>query len=230
MAAMGALCPEHGLVLARCRGCFAPPPPGAGGVSPQAARGGRCLDDLASWVLLVLSAYLRPEAFGLHRADVIRPSAGLTHCLAIIVASEDGGLRTKVGASDDSTRWSWAGRGPCGRRWQRGARRTPSSNYQEMADHFRRVASLLKIKAVPYQIRHSGPEWDRLRGHRTLAEVQGRGRWKTMSSLSRYERHARLAVEMNDLAPEAATYFRTCADSLEGCVLRGLEVPPRPRM
>ena len=51
-----------------------------------------------------------------------------------------------------------------------------------------------------------------------------------MASLARYERHARLAAEMNELSPAAGEYFRTCAQSFEACVLFDRPPPPRPRM
>ena len=45
---------------------------------------------------------------------------------------------------------------------------------------------------VPYELRHAGPSWERLLHLRTLAEVQMRGRWKTLKSVMRYEEAVRL--------------------------------------
>eukprot|EP00971_Amphidinium_carterae_P156525 3102899-Amphidinium_carterae.1 len=38
--------------------------------------------------------------------------------------------------------------------------------------------------------RHGGPSWDSYNGYRDLASIKQRGRWKSDSSLSRYEQHA----------------------------------------
>ena len=44
-----------------------------------------------------------------------------------------------------------------------------------------------------YQTRHSGSSIDRVRGFRTLQEVQRRGQWKAFSSVTRYDKSSRQA-------------------------------------
>ena len=51
------------------------------------------------------------------------------------------------------------------------------------------------IGLTMYQTRHSGASSDRVRGVRTLQEVQTRGQWKAFSSVTRYDKSSRLAAD-----------------------------------
>ena len=62
-----------------------------------------------------------------------------------------------------------------------------------------KAIGLPKSHAVLYQLRHSGPSHDRFYKLRPLSEVKQRGRWQADSSVRRYEAHARLNQEFNDL-------------------------------
>ena len=68
---------------------------------------------------------------------------------------------------------------------------------------------------VPYQLRHSGAPIDRASGRRTQEEVMERGRWRSMKSLARYERHARLAATRHKLPAATQRYTQVCERQLE---------------
>ena len=53
---------------------------------------------------------------------------------------------------------------------------------------------------VPYQARHSGASIDSAGKHRSLPEIQRRGRWKMLASVKRYERHAQLGQSAHSLS------------------------------
>ena len=50
-----------------------------------------------------------------------------------------------------------------------------------------------------HQTRHSGACIDRVRGFRTLQEVQKRSQWKAFSSVARYDKSSRLATDYHCL-------------------------------
>lgn len=51
-----------------------------------------------------------------------------------------------------------------------------------------------------------------------------------MKSVMRYEKHARVAVEMNKFGPEQQAFFLTCERELEACFLGRRAPPPAPRI
>ena len=50
-----------------------------------------------------------------------------------------------------------------------------------------------------YQLRHSGASWDRYRNYRDTLEVKLRGRWSSDSSFRRYEQHALVSQQFEQL-------------------------------
>ena len=52
----------------------------------------------------------------------------------------------------------------------------------------------------PYRLRHGGPSRDVLLGFRTLQEIQKRGRWRSFSSVRRYEKGGRVTQQMQALS------------------------------
>ena len=60
-----------------------------------------------------------------------------------------------------------------------------------------------------------------------LSSVQKKGRWRTLSSVTRYEKSARLVKEVNALPKETMTYFEKTEKRL--CrILAGKEAAPTP--
>ena len=48
------------------------------------------------------------------------------------------------------------------------------------------------IVLTPHVLRHSGPSNDHFQGKMTLDEIRLRGRWASMRSVARYQKHAKL--------------------------------------
>ena len=178
------------------------------------------------FVLLTVSTYLRPgEAMGLLKEDLLRSAAGASSRWALLVNPERRGLRSKTGTSDDSIALdsSWL-------RWLEpvlevlcdGAATESlwNFNYADFLKEFRVVLGLLKVRdVVPYQMRHSGASIDRSKGWRSQDEVMKRGRWQAHRSLTRYEKHARLQLSMNQLSGSQRDYFLECERHIADIIL-----------
>ena len=50
---------------------------------------------------------------------------------------------------------------------------------------------------------------DRATGLRTLPEIQSRGKWKTATSVQRYEKHALIAQQLEKLSPVTVQDLRS---------------------
>ena len=74
---------------------------------------------------------------------------------------------------------------------------------------------------LPYQLRHSGPSWDRLRSHRSLAEVQRRGSWQSLASLRRYEKSGMVAKDFEKLGAKVREHLLRCQRHMQGILLEG---------
>ena len=88
----------------------------------------------------------------------------------------------------------------------------------------------VRIEAVPYQMRHPGPSLDLAQGIRDITSCQKRGRWATMTSLKRYEKHGRLNDTWRLLSPGTQAYCLTCEHDAEGFILAGKTCPLPPRL
>jgi len=109
-------------------------------------------------------------------------------------------------------------------------RRVWSFDYAQLVACWRKVTtSLQHPNFVPYELRHAGPSWERLLNLRTLAEVQKRGRWKTLKSVMRYEKAGRLQQEMARMEPSLRHHLEECARLVVGCVRGAVAAPAPPR-
>lgn len=89
-------------------------------------------------------------------------------------------------------------------------------DYRDLTRQFGKAAADLQIKgAVPYQLRHAGPSWDRLHRHRSLLEVQKRGRLRSAKSLVRYERHVLVGKEFQKYSAGIQWYKQDCDEHAE---------------
>ena len=77
---------------------------------------------------------------------------------------------------------------------------------------------------TPYQLRHAGASWEFAAGHRNLAEVQRRGRWRATASVRRYEKGGRLTEQLNKLKPQMRAHAIACGDAIVNVVC-GLRLP-----
>ena len=194
----------------------------------------RC--DLAWWSLVCFSAYLRPkEAFGLQRRDLVPPRGGAAYPWALLTAPLEREDRTKTGDPDDR-----AALVTPFLRWVSQALETLKEgpvdsppwdvDYPELLAMFVRAAKELRIKAVPCQLRHAGPSWDRIMQLRTAVAVRKRGRWRRQASRARYEKHARVAADHRGFTEAQVVHFDTCAKRLEALPLKGGAPPAVPRL
>ena len=56
-----------------------------------------------------------------------------------------------------------------------------------------------RLVPTPHGLRHGGASHDRAHGTRTLLEIQARGKWRSFSSVVRYEKHARISQQFEAL-------------------------------
>ena len=61
-----------------------------------------------------------------------------------------------------------------------------SRKCKEISDHLQ----VSTLHPCLFSLRHGGASHDRATGSRSLLEVQQRGRWKSLDSVRRYEKHA----------------------------------------
>ena len=76
------------------------------------------------------------------------------------------------------------------------------TDYVKVKRAWDRALKTLKLPAkfaVLYQIRHSGPSWDMLVKHRSLPEIKRRGQWASDFTVKRYENHALVSVQFDQL-------------------------------
>ena len=104
------------------------------------------------------------------------------------------------------------------------------TDYQSFPENFRRASNNIGIEAVPHQMRHPGPSLDLAKGVRDITSCQKRGRWATMTSLERYEKHGRLNDTWRLLSPATQAYCLTFEHDAEGFILAGKTCPLPPRL
>ena len=73
----------------------------------------------------------------------------------------------------------------------------------DLAAALAETASELRVSVIAFQARDSGPSIDLAWKLPDIKPVQKRARWAAMSSVVRYERHARLATEWAKLQEAA---------------------------
>ena len=72
-------------------------------------------------------------------------------------------------------------------------------SYPDFAKKFHFAADALNVGVLRpslYCLRHGGASHDRLVGARHLEEVRQRGAWRAHSSVTRYDKHARLGLQI----------------------------------
>ena len=179
------------------------------------------------WLTMV-DAYLRPSELVEMLVEQVVPSrasAGMRD-VALHLNPDYRQRRGKTGELDESVLVSrrWLGndleRYASGR--ARGQRLWPFT-LTELRASFLKSADEVGISflnPVLYMARHSGASVDRLQDRFTLAEVQKRGRWRCMSSVRRYEKHALLQEVLARMRPSKVACAEACAAKLEGVVTK----------
>ena len=168
-----------------------------------------------AWLLMV-DGYLRPsEALRLRRSQFIMPATGQPFMsrVAIHLNPRELRVRSKTGELDESVVVSrawlsdalvlWIAHKPDGPAFQ--------VTLLGLRTAFLSVAAqlgLTKFKPVLYMGRHSGASIDRPEERLELDEVKKRGRWRTDSSVRRYEKRA---LVQKVLAEMSVAEVRMCA-------------------
>ena len=131
--------------------------------------------------------------------------------VALIINPGYMGRHSKTGELDESLHVSRAWIGSCLLQHRR-RRQTDLWTFDlaQMRRRFLLVVAALglsHLKLVLYCARHSGASIDRLEGRLPLNEVRGRGRWRTESSVRRYEKRAmvqKVAASLSGVQKKAA--------------------------
>eukprot|EP00973_Karenia_brevis_P068349 9507587-Karenia_brevis.AAC.1 len=99
-----------------------------------------------------------------------------------------------------------------------------------LASQFQQAAKILNLHPPPclYQLRHSGASRDFQAGHRTLKEIKRRGRWKTDSSVRRYEKGGRITDQLQKLPVPLQNFCKTVFQKGPDIICSKVDVPPFP--
>ena len=65
----------------------------------------------------------------------------------------------------------------------------------------------------------SGPSIDISKQARTLDAIMKRGRWRSVKTVVRYEKHARLVLAYQSFSDVQIAHFERCADLLEAVIV-----------
>ena len=176
---------------------------------------------MAVFTMMGLSSYARPsELMRCKKFSLVRPVKRITSTWSLLMNPEERQVTSKTGDFDTSVLLD----SPYLRGWSNSIFENlkegdPTEDlwdfdYAEYVVEFQTICNELKIPAVPYEMRHSGPSIDRSRNTRSPLEVQKRGQWKTTKSVARYEKAARLAATFDKLPLNAQTFCQQCEEAL----------------
>ena len=169
----------------------------------------------AAAVLLQYDLYARPsEILSVKGRDLVPPVPSMCLHWGVIFGNADHDEVTKAGSSDDVVLANSPHRGYAQKILQRFGKlflhqdlplfRGTLAQYESLFRKFSKQYKLKKSIFTPHCIRHSGPSFDAIHNHRTLAEIQSRGRWACQASVNRYKKPGRLLLEASKL-PSALT-------------------------
>ena len=181
---------------------------------------------MAVYVVFAIDTYLRPSTIHKLRVRCLMRPMGPHRYWSLLTDPEDLGVASKTGEFDgsltlDSKHLLWMNIV-----YEDMASRMPEEplfpfTYPEFVDWFNRALAALKMKAVPYQLRHTGASLDRWLNRRSLAEVKRRGFWKSDRSVARYERASRLNAIAAAYPLEHQRMFDYCEHRLKELIVDG---------
>ena len=182
----------------------------------------------AVFLLTLWGGYLRPsDGMRLRRGDFIPPARQISSRWTLNLNPEATGYESKTGLQDECILWDdieveWMG--PIFE-----AIRTsgsleeeawPFSYPQYCRAHRLGVKELGMEPFVPYQVRHSAPSWDRLHNRRSRSGVGKKGRWKSQSSIDRYEKSPMVMQAYRKYPSHKRAFFEECAGAIKEVMLR----------
>ncbi len=185
---------------------------------------------MAIFNLIQVSSYHRPSALmNLKKLGLVRPTSGITKHWAVVTSLNETSDISKTGTKDDSimldSEWL-AFLSPLLEELARGDKleNVWSFNYPQYLSIFHQCCLELKVEAVPYQARHSGPSIDRAANLRTQEEVRKRGGWLARQSVARYEKAGRLAATWQKM-PSAVQLTCRAAEKYIAEIILGQPYP-----
>ena len=157
-------------------------------------------------VLLQYDLYARPsEMLEIRGRDLVPPVRNMCLHWGVIFGNADHGETTKAGCSDDVVFANTPHRAYAHKILQRLGKlflhqdlplfKGNLAQYEALFRTFSKQYKLKKRIFTPHCIRHSGPSFDAIHNHRTLPEIQARGRWACLASVNRYKKPGRLLLE-----------------------------------
>ena len=98
------------------------------------------------------------------------------------------------------------------------------------AEDLRAAVSALNLQELaltPHVLRHTGPSNDALHHRRCLEEIQVRGRWLSVRSVHRYEKHARLLRQARRVSSTQCVLAAAAQLSVPAALLAALRHAPK---
>jgi hypothetical protein len=179
-------------------------------------------------IMVAADGYLRPcDLMGIRKQDVIKahPQMGPQfRYVSVLLAPFSRGIPTKTHEFNDSVVFNSKGREWIGHLLANAASHCKADEqvFDFTMVHWsaamKKAARLLCIshwEVVPYLLRHSGPSEDYLSGTRSLLDIQRRGRWKSVHSVRRYEKSARVSSRLDLLTKEQLSFMKQAVDNIE---------------
>ena len=162
--------------------------------------------DVVMAALLQYNLYARPsEILNIFGADVIMPIPSLNSYWGIVFGNSEFSRARKTGTFDDAVFADSTCRPWCGNLSKKmyryfGYNFRPVfpmilSQYESKFRFFSKVFKLPSGSFSPHVLRHSDPSFDVIHCHRSLAQVQARGRWASSNSVARYRKPGRFLLQ-----------------------------------
>ena len=166
----------------------------------------RDLVEVGLIALLQYDLYARPsEVLSLRTRDLIQPVHSLCSKWGVIFGNSEYGERTKVGATDDAVFADSPHRAWCEKLLKKIHKQcsgrdepvflTSLASYEDACRKFSTAYKLPSGIFTPHVLRHSGPSFDVIHQHRSLQQIQVRGRWASLTSVNRYRKPGRLLIQ-----------------------------------
>ena len=96
---------------------------------------------------------------------------------------------------------------------------------REANAQWRKVCLSLRLDADRYQLRHAGASNDLLRQTRTRPEAEGRGRWKTPTSLRRYGKPNQIQKVLERIPPPLRAFADLAHTEVESVLRNSKQIP-----
>ena len=84
-------------------------------------------------------------------------------------------------------------------------------------------------ESTPYDLRHGGASGDAAHGE-TMSTIQGRGRFKQLTSVQRYKKHGLMQQAYSTSSPETRAFANWCYQNVELMLAKLERILPIPYM